>query len=225
MLILCLCIICKHCVHQNCEQYLKPWRPNPNTRVNWGLLCTRAKGRDHEIVIAQKKVSKDCPKTPLKSCIVVMDTKCSVKPCVTDPHPNANSMNFYSCGSSHMINKTSQQLWAFGMPWSPSFVLCLPPRGGFWVTMKHDPWNPCRLASNGPSILHSHTPLVPLVWSSELGPAPDPHFPLTRMLEVQWSRALSLVSEGEGLRIACLRNHEIRNPRASRMHQTLLQSD
>ena len=32
-----------------------------------------------------------------------------------------------------------------GVPWSPDFVLGLPPRGGFWktiqVTMKHDPFD------------------------------------------------------------------------------------
>jgi hypothetical protein len=38
-----------------------------------GPLHTRAKSRDHEIVRAQKKVSKGCPKTPPRSCNVVMD--------------------------------------------------------------------------------------------------------------------------------------------------------
>jgi hypothetical protein len=36
-------------------------------------LHTRAKNRDHEILRAQKKVSKGHPMTPPKSCSVVMD--------------------------------------------------------------------------------------------------------------------------------------------------------
>ena len=38
----------------------------------WSLY-TRAKSHDHEIVRAQKKVSKGRPKTPPKPCSVVMD--------------------------------------------------------------------------------------------------------------------------------------------------------
>ena len=38
-----------------------------------GPLHTRIKSRDHEIVRAQKKVSKGRPNTPSKSCSVVMD--------------------------------------------------------------------------------------------------------------------------------------------------------
>ena len=33
-----------------------------------GPLHTRAKSRDHEIVRAQKKMSKGCPKAPPKPC-------------------------------------------------------------------------------------------------------------------------------------------------------------
>ena len=29
-------------------------------------------------------------------------------------------------------DKINQRLWAFGVPWSPGFVLGLPPRGSFW---------------------------------------------------------------------------------------------
>ena len=38
-----------------------------------GPLPTRAKSRDHEIVRAQKEVSKGRPNTPPKSCSVVAD--------------------------------------------------------------------------------------------------------------------------------------------------------
>jgi hypothetical protein len=53
-----------------------------------------------------------------------------------------------SCGSSHMIIKINPWLWAFGVLWSPSFVLGLPSRGGFRKYSKC-PWNmihtmPCR---------------------------------------------------------------------------------
>ena len=46
-----------------------------------GPLHTWAKSRDHEILRAPKKVSKGCLKTPPKSCSVVTDLKCGVKPC------------------------------------------------------------------------------------------------------------------------------------------------
>ena len=38
-----------------------------------GPLHARANSHDHEIVRAQKKVSKGRPKTPLKSCSLVTD--------------------------------------------------------------------------------------------------------------------------------------------------------
>ena len=38
-----------------------------------GPLHTQAKSRDHEIVRAQKEVSKGCPNTPPKPCSVVTD--------------------------------------------------------------------------------------------------------------------------------------------------------
>jgi hypothetical protein len=39
-----------------------------------GSLPTQAKSRDHEIVRAQKKVSKGRPNTPPTSCSVVTDS-------------------------------------------------------------------------------------------------------------------------------------------------------
>ena len=46
-------------------------------------------------------------------------------------------------GPHILLNITNQQLRDYEVPWSPSFVLGLPPRGNFWiivqVTMKHDP--------------------------------------------------------------------------------------
>jgi hypothetical protein len=46
--------------------------PSP-TGYMLGPLHTRAKSRDHDIVRAQKKVSKGRPNTPPKSCSVVTD--------------------------------------------------------------------------------------------------------------------------------------------------------
>ena len=50
-----------------------------------GPLHTRAKSHDHEIVRAQKKLSKGSPKTPPKSCIVVTDLQVYVKSYMTGP--------------------------------------------------------------------------------------------------------------------------------------------
>ena len=78
---------------------------------------------------------------------------------------------------------------------------CVMPTSKRWllkiiqVTMKHDPIR-CHVGIHADSttILHWHTPLVPqgVVWS-ELGPAP-PFSPMG-VLEVWWSRALSLMCE------------------------------
>jgi hypothetical protein len=49
-------------------------RLNPK-HVDKSLLDTRTKSRDHEIVTAQKIVSKGCPNPPPKSCSVVTDSQ------------------------------------------------------------------------------------------------------------------------------------------------------
>ena len=65
---------------------------------------TRAESRDHEIMRAQNKVSKGRPNTPPNSCSVVTDPQGSYEViCDPGPQPNAISVNFYSCGSSHVI--------------------------------------------------------------------------------------------------------------------------
>ena len=66
-----------------------------------GPLHTRAETCDHEIVRSQRK---SVP-THLQNHVVWSWTfRCTVKSYVTgDPQPNAISMNFYSCVSSHMI--------------------------------------------------------------------------------------------------------------------------
>ena len=65
---------------------------------------THTKSRDHEIARAHKKVSKGRPSKPPKSCIVVTDPRSVVWSHMwPGPQPNAISINFYTCKSSHMI--------------------------------------------------------------------------------------------------------------------------
>ncbi len=68
---------------------VRNWGSSPSSQVtkfyHLGPLHTRAKSRDHEIVGAQKKVSKGCPNTPPKSCCAVTDPQvyCIVKSYLT----------------------------------------------------------------------------------------------------------------------------------------------
>ena len=67
-----------------------------------GPLHTRTKCRDHEIVRAQKKVSKGCLNTPPK-IMQCGHRSSSVVWSHMWLHITCISMNFYSCGSSHVI--------------------------------------------------------------------------------------------------------------------------
>ena len=86
----------------------------------------------------------------------------------------------------------------FKVPWSPSFVLGLPPRGGENSPSDHEIqsiWRLIGIHVDFTSILHSHICSVgpsSIVWI-DLGPAPP--FLSMRVLEVSWSRALNLVCE------------------------------
>ena len=122
-----------------------------------GPLHTRAKSRDHEIVRAQKKVSKGLPKTLSKSCSVVTDPQVN---CEVICDRALNHMLFQLSSihvGPHTWDKRSNPwLWAFRVPWSPGLVFNLPPRAGFWKQSKW-PWNtiyfmPCR----NPCRLHTH---------------------------------------------------------------------
>ena len=99
-----------------------------------------------------------------------------------------------SCPDPHVVMWRNQRLSIFGVPWSPNFVLGLPPRDDFWEQSKW-PWKmvhstPCR----NPCRLHIRLAFTYSVGpSSELGPAPP--FPPMRELKVEWWRALSLVCE------------------------------
>ena len=63
-----------------------------------------------------------------------------------DPQLHAISMNFYSCGSSRFCDRPTYKRWFLKI---------------VQVTMKHDP----RIHVDFTSILHSHTPSAPQVWS------------------------------------------------------------
>ena len=148
---------------------------------------------------------RKCPKavpTHLQTHVVWSRAlKCSVKSYLTGPSTKCYIKWIYICAGPHTWqNRINQRLWAFGTSWSPSVVLGLPPRGGFWKKKKPKrPWNmihsmPCR----NPCRLYIHLAFAyslgpsSVVWT-ELGPAPP--FPPMKMLEVYWSRALRLVHE------------------------------
>ena len=115
------------------------------------------------------------------------------------PQPNAISMDFYSCGFSHIIKRINQRLWVFGVSWSPGFVLGLPPRDVFskiiQVTMKHDPfrWH-VGIHVDFTSILHSHTPLVPRALC-------EANLDRLRLIH-QWE---CLKCNGHGLSVSCVK--------------------
>jgi hypothetical protein len=85
-----------------------------------GPLHKRAKSCDHEIVRAQKKSSKGCPKTPPKSCSVVTDPQvwCEV---ICDRVLNQMLFQwiFIHADPYTWSNRKNQQLWVFRVPWSP----------------------------------------------------------------------------------------------------------
>ena len=158
--------------------------------------------RDHEIVRAQKKVSKGRPNTPPTSCSVVTgpQVQCEV---ICDRSLTQMLFRWISihAGPHTWWNGINQQSWAFGVSWSPNdFMSGLRPRGSFWKknSSDHETWSIwCHVGihidfyirltftySVGPSSV---------LWSSELGPAPP--VPPMRVLEVSWSWAPSLVCE------------------------------
>ena len=114
--------------------------------------------------------------------------KCSVMSYVTRPSTKCYFNEFpFMWVLTHDTNRRNERMWEFGVPWSPGFVLSLPPRGGFWEYVKW-PWNmiysmPCRM----PRRFYIHLAFTysagpsSVVWS-KLGPAPP--FPPMRVLEV-----------------------------------------
>ena len=67
---------------------------------------------------------------------------------------------------THDKNKTNQQSWAFGVPWSPGFALGPPPRGGFW---KQSKWPSCTIHSM--PCRNPHRPYIRLASTYSVGPS------------------------------------------------------
>ena len=101
--------------------------------------------------------------------------ECSVKSYQSGPSTKCNFNEF-------LLMRVLTRFWAFGVPWSPGFVLSLPPRlqETFFedIPSDHEPWTmiqlmPCR----NPCRLYSHLPFTysvcpsSVVWS-EIGPVP-----------------------------------------------------
>ena len=111
-----------------------------------GPLHTRAKSRDHDIVRAQKKVSQR-PSEHTSKIIWCGHGPSSVvwSHMWPNPSPNAISMSFHSCGSSHMIKPTKSMVVSVqSVPSSPRFCVRPTFKRRFWkilqVTMNHDPF-------------------------------------------------------------------------------------
>jgi hypothetical protein len=116
-----------------------------HTRTSLRPLQTHFKSRDHEIVRAQKKVSKGHPTTPPKSCSVVTDPqKCSVKSYVTEPSTKCSFNEFlfmlvlvHGKNKSMVVSIRSVMVSRF----------CVRPISKRWflkiilVNMKHDPFD------------------------------------------------------------------------------------
>ena len=130
------------------KKYKKNWTQNHThtltpqcVECDLGPLPTWAKSHDREIVSARKKVSKGRSNAPPKSCSVVTDSQVS---CEVTRDQALNHIVYQwiaiHAGPHTWCNRINQHLWAFGVPWSPNFVLGLPPRGGFWKQSKW-PWN------------------------------------------------------------------------------------
>ena len=75
---------------------------------------------------SQKKVSKGRPKTPPKPRSVVTDPQVSREAIYAHAlNQMLFKLNFVHAGPHTWWNRINQQLWAFRVPWSPSFAfLC-----------------------------------------------------------------------------------------------------
>ena len=107
-----------------------------------GPLHTRAKSRDHDIVRAQKKLSKGRPNTPPTSCSVVtnLQGKCEA---IRDRTLNQMLIVIlYSCMSSCMVKQNKPTV--VNIQSAMVFRFCMRPTTKRWflkvvqVIMKHD---------------------------------------------------------------------------------------
>jgi hypothetical protein len=117
------------------------WKPCPQTYSTWTDRPLRATSHTSQepwpwnCESPKEKCSKAVP-THLQNHVVVWSRilECSLKLYVTGPSTKCyfNEFLFTQVLTHVKKNRINQQLWAFGVPWSPSgFVLGIPPRGGF----------------------------------------------------------------------------------------------
>ena len=115
-------------VYMKCSSPLEPWTYREP-------LHTRAKSRDHEILWEPKRKCPKAVSTHLQNHVVWSRIlKCSVKSYVIGPSTKCYFNEFlFMQVRAHDKIPIHQQLWAFGVPWSPnSFAIGLPPSGGSW---------------------------------------------------------------------------------------------
>jgi hypothetical protein len=98
-------------------------------------------------------------------------------------------------------NRNNQRWWVFGVPWCPGFMLGWLPRGCFWkiIQVIHETWSIwCHVG------IHTHFYIYLATFTHSVGPSKRsvkrelgsvPPSPPMRVLEVEWSGALSLVCE------------------------------
>ena len=97
----------------------------------------------------KRKCPKAVPRHLQHHVVWSRTLECSVKSYVTGPSTKCYFYEFlFMRVLTHDKNRINQRLWAFGMSWSPGFMLGLLPRGGFWKQSKW-PWNlihsmPCK---------------------------------------------------------------------------------
>ena len=139
-------------------------------RPTWNLVGHFA----HEprfVTMKMWEPKRNCPKAVpwhfLNHVVWSWTLKCSVKSCVTGPSTRCHFNELlFMWGPHTWKNRINQQLWVFGVPWSPHF--CIRAISKKWVFKKspsdHETWSIRCLVGNHAnftSILHSHTPLVP----------------------------------------------------------------
>ena len=116
-----------------------------NGRLFWskGHFTHESRGVTMKLWQPKRKCPKAIPRHFQNHLVWSQSLKCSVKSYVAGPSTKCyfNKLLFMRA-LTPWLYRINQWLWAFGVKWSPHFVLGLPPRDGFLkivqVTMKHD---------------------------------------------------------------------------------------
>ena len=81
----------------------------------------------------KRKCSNAVPRHFQNHVVWSRTLKCSAKSNVTRPSTNCYFNEFlFMQVLTHDKNIIKQRLWAFGVPWTPAFMLGLSPRDAFW---------------------------------------------------------------------------------------------